>query len=129
MSWILKVRDRFQAAHYLKGYKGKCENVHGHTFHVEVHVRVTELDEIGIGIDFAEIKQAMADLLPDHTLLNEIYDFNPTAENIARRLYDVLKQAFPVQSVTVWESEDASATYSEDPCDLRLASGGRPQAG
>ena len=115
MSWILKVRDRFHAAHYLKGYKGKCENVHGHTFHVEVHVRVTELDEIGIGIDFAEIKQAMADLLPDHTLLNEIYDFNPTAENIARRLYDVLKQAFPVQSVTVWESEDASATYSEDP--------------
>lgn len=114
MSWILMVRDRFHAAHYLKGYQGKCEKIHGHTFHVEVRVKVTELDETGIGIDFTEIKQAMADLLPDHTLLNEVYDFNPTAENLARWLHDELKQAFPVQSVTVWESEDASATYSED---------------
>jgi 6-pyruvoyltetrahydropterin/6-carboxytetrahydropterin synthase len=114
MSWILKVRDRFHAAHYLKEYKGKCEKIHGHTFHVEVRIKVFELDEIGIGIDFTEIKKALADILPDHALLNEVYDFNPSAENIARRLYNELKQAFPVQSVTVWESEDAAATYSED---------------
>jgi len=115
MSWILKVRDRFHAAHYLKEYKGKCEKVHGHTFHVEVRVLVKELDKTGIGIDFAEIKKALARILPDHTLLNEIYDFNPTAENLARQMYLELKPLFPVQSITVWESEDASATYSEDP--------------
>ncbi len=115
MSWILKVRDRFQAAHFLREYQGKCEKVHGHTFHVEVHVRVTQLDKTGIGIDFADIKQALTEILPDHTMLNEVYEFNPSAENLARRFLKDLKQRFPVQSVTVWESEDASATYFEDP--------------
>ncbi len=114
MSWILKVRDRFQAAHYLREYQGKCENVHGHTFHVEVHVRVTQLNKIGIGIDFTEIKQALAGILPDHTMLNEVYEFNPSAENLARRFFVELRERFPVESVTVWESEDASATYFED---------------
>ncbi len=114
MSWTLKVRDRFSAAHYLRGYQGKCEKVHGHTFLVEVAVRARALDRIGIGFDFAEIKKALAALLPDHTLLNEAFSFNPTAENIARHLYAELKKAYPVESVTVWESEDASATYSED---------------
>ena len=90
MSWILSVRDRFQAAHFLREYQGKCEKVHGHSFQVEVRVRVTELDSIGIGIDFAEIREALAAILPDHTLLNEVYDFNPTAENLARRFYTEL---------------------------------------
>ncbi len=115
MSWILKVRDRFQAAHFLREYQGKCEKVHGHTFHVEVHIRVTELNKTGIGIDFIDIKHALTEILPDHTMLNEVYDFNPSAENLARRFFKDLKQRFPVQSVTVWESEDASATYFEDP--------------
>ena len=115
MSWTLKVRDRFQAAHFLREYQGKCERVHGHTFYVEVHVRVTQLDKTGIGIDFTDIKQALTEILPDHTMLNEVYDFNPSAENLARRFFSDLKQRFPVQSVTVWESEDASATYFEDP--------------
>jgi len=52
MSWILKVREKFQAAHFLKEYKGKCEKIHGHTFYVEVEIEVTELDKTGIGIDF-----------------------------------------------------------------------------
>jgi len=114
MSWILKVRDRFQAAHFLKGYNGKCEKIHGHTFHVEVRVRVTKLDKTGIGIDFTEIKKKLSEILPDHTLLNEVYDFNPSAENLSRHFYHELKKSFPVKEVTVWESEDASATYSED---------------
>lgn len=115
MSWILKVRDRFHAAHYLREYQGKCEKVHGHTFHVEVHIRVTQLDKTGIGIDFTEIKQVLSEILPDHTMLNETYEFNPSAENLARQFFMDLKHRFPVQSVTVWESEDASATYFEDP--------------
>lgn len=115
MSWVLRVRDRFQAAHYLEEYKGKCEKVHGHTFHVEIGIRVHELDRTGIGIDFTEIKQKLAEILPDHTLLNEVYDFNPSAENLSRHFHEMLGKLFPVESVTVWESEDASATYTEDP--------------
>jgi 6-pyruvoyltetrahydropterin/6-carboxytetrahydropterin synthase len=114
MSWILKIRDRFQAAHFLKEYKGKCEKMHGHTFEVEVQIKVPELDDTGIGIDFTEIKQTLTGILPDHSLLNEIYDFNPSAENLARHFYGALKKTYAVKEVTVWESEDASATYSED---------------
>jgi 6-pyruvoyltetrahydropterin/6-carboxytetrahydropterin synthase len=114
MSWILRVRDKFQAAHFLKGYEGRCENVHGHSFQVEVTIEVRELDKIGLGIDFALIKKTLTEALPDHTLLNDIYEFNPSAENMARRLYEILSKSFPVKDVTVWESEDASATYSED---------------
>ncbi|HSA95615.1 MAG TPA: 6-carboxytetrahydropterin synthase QueD [Acidobacteriota bacterium] len=114
MSWILNIRDKFSAAHYLREYKGKCEKVHGHTFRVEVAVRARELDRTGIGFDFAEIKAALTTLLPDHALLNEVYAFNPTAENLARHFYGELKKTYPVVSVTVWESEDAAAAYSED---------------
>jgi len=113
MSWILKVRDKFPAAHFLKGYEGKCEKVHGHTFQVEVQIEVRDLDKTGIGIDFTEIKKTLAGVLPDHTLLNDVYDFNPSAENLARHFYGRLKEVYPVKEVTVWESEDASATYSE----------------
>ena len=114
MSWTLKVRDKFSAAHYLKEYKGKCEKVHGHTFQVEAVLEVEELDHTGIGIDFAQIKAKLAEVLPDHALLNEVFPFNPSAENIARHLFGELKKKYPVESVTVWESEDASATYAED---------------
>jgi 6-pyruvoyltetrahydropterin/6-carboxytetrahydropterin synthase len=114
MSWTLKVRDRFSAAHFLRGYKGKCEKVHGHTFQVEVEVRAAVLDESGIGVDFTEIKTALAGALPDHTLLNEVFPFNPSAENLARHLFGELRRRFPVRAVTVWESDDASATYAED---------------
>jgi len=113
MSWILKVREKFQAAHFLKEYEGKCERIHGHTFQVEVNLRVDKLDNIGIGIDFTEIKKKLTEILPDHTLLNEIYEFNPSAENLAKHFYLELKKQYPVKEVTVWESEDASATYFE----------------
>lgn len=114
MSWILKVNEKFQAAHFLKDYRGKCEKIHGHTFRVEVQVRVIELDKRGIGIDFAEIKKKLNEILPDHTFLNEIYEFNPSAENLARHFFQELKQHFPLKEVTVWESENAAAAYSED---------------
>jgi len=57
MSWKLKVRDKFSAAHFLREYQGKCEKLHGHTFQVEVEIAVTELDKTGLGIDFVEIKK------------------------------------------------------------------------
>jgi len=114
MKWTLMVKDRFQAAHYLKGYKGDCAKVHGHTFAVEVKISINSLDKIGIGIDFKTIKAKIKEIMPDHTLLNDVYDFNPTAENLSRHFYQELKKCFPVSEVTVWESDDASATYSED---------------
>jgi 6-pyruvoyltetrahydropterin/6-carboxytetrahydropterin synthase len=114
MGWTLNVRDHFSAAHYLREYHGKCEKVHGHTFRVEVRIEVAELDATGLGIDFVLIKEKLASVLPDHKLLNEVYDFNPSAENLARRFFQDLKPIFPVKAVTVWESEDASATYAED---------------
>jgi 6-pyruvoyltetrahydropterin/6-carboxytetrahydropterin synthase len=114
MSWTLKVRDRFSAAHFLREYKGKCEKVHGHTFQVEVEIAVRELDSTGLGIDFTLIKAKLAEILPDHSLLNDVYPFNPSAENLARRFFEDLKPHFPVRAVTVWESEDACAVYAED---------------
>jgi 6-pyruvoyltetrahydropterin/6-carboxytetrahydropterin synthase len=114
MSWTLRVRDHFSAAHYLREYQGKCEKVHGHTFQVEVAIEVHELDKTGLGIDFTDIKQKLASILPDHVLLNDLFEFNPSAENLARRLFQDMKKYYPVKSVTVWESEDASASYTED---------------
>ncbi len=114
MSWLLRVKDRFSAAHYLKEYKGKCERVHGHTFQVEVLIEVEELGRAGIGFDFTEIKKDLAAILPDHTLLNDVLPFNPSAENLSRHFYGEMKKKYPVKSFTVWESEDASATYSEN---------------
>jgi 6-pyruvoyltetrahydropterin/6-carboxytetrahydropterin synthase len=114
MSWTLRVRDHFSAAHYLREYQGKCEKVHGHTFQVEVVIEVKELDKTGLGIDFTDIKEKLSSILPDHTLLNDLFEFNPSAENLARRLFQDMKKYYPIKAVTVWESEDASATYTED---------------
>ncbi len=114
MSWKLRVQDKFSAAHFLREYKGKCEKVHGHTFRVEVEVEARELDASGIGLDFTRIKRRLAEVLPDHALLNEVFPFTPSAENLARHFFEVLRPDFPVTAVTVWESDDASATFTED---------------
>ncbi|MCX7973519.1 MAG: 6-carboxytetrahydropterin synthase [Candidatus Aminicenantes bacterium] len=114
MSWLLRIRETFQAAHYLKDYGGKCERTHGHTFKVEVVVEVNELNPTGIGLDFAEIKKMVSEILPDHTHLNEVFPFNPSAENLARYFFEALKSKLPLREVTVWESDDAAATYTEN---------------
>jgi 6-pyruvoyltetrahydropterin/6-carboxytetrahydropterin synthase len=114
MSWELIVKQSFSAAHYLENYRGKCENMHGHTFVVEAAFSTVTLNEAGISIDFTELKQVLRELLPDHKLLNEVYDFIPSAENLARHFYLELKRRYPVRSVLVWESEHAGARYAED---------------
>jgi 6-pyruvoyltetrahydropterin/6-carboxytetrahydropterin synthase len=119
----LMVETMFSAAHQLKGYKGKCERLHGHNWKVQVHVIAEKLNEIDIAIDFHEMKSLTNEVVSalDHSILNEIFPFtekNPSSENIAKWVYDSLRkkienETIQLSAVTVWESENASATYYE----------------
>jgi len=116
----ISVREHFDAAHALRGYKGKCENIHGHRFEVVVTLRFNELDDIGLAYDFSEIKKHLREVLAhfDHTSLNEIVPFdsiNPSSENIASTIYEELRRReLPVFSVKVCESPSSCVTYAPD---------------
>ncbi len=123
MPWVLKVTDSFSSAHFLKNYRGKCENVHGHNWRVELEVVGEKIDKTGLLIDFKVLKGILKDVLGvlDHRLLNEIPPFdrcNPSSENIAKVIFEQVKERLPegvrVRSVTVWESDNACATYFEE---------------
>jgi len=113
----IKIEGDFSSAHNLRGYKGKCEDLHGHNWKVKVVVASPQLDKIGMVMDFKLFKERLYSLLDklDHKYLNQIAYFkkvNPTSENIAKYIYDNLKLKIPgLYSVTVWESDKASATY------------------
>jgi 6-pyruvoyltetrahydropterin/6-carboxytetrahydropterin synthase len=119
----LSVQSYFAAAHRLKHYQGKCEALHGHNWKVEVTVQALELNAIGLAIDFKDLKEMLNEALAplDHTCLNDIppfNDINPSSENIAKFIYEVLKKKLPGQPVTltrvsVWESENSWAAYYE----------------
>ena len=118
-----KVISSFAAAHNLVNFRGKCENLHGHNWKVEVVLRGTRLEENGILLDFGEIKKAVREILEelDHKYLNELPFFmreNPSSENIARFLFERLSEKLNtgdrrLYSVSAWESADACATYME----------------
>lgn len=117
----LMVRDHFAAAHRLRGHSGKCENQHGHNWTVEAEVRAEELDEMGLVLDFADMKQALALVMDelDHKDINELEAFsvvNPSSENLARHVFERLEaqlagQSVQVIAVHIWESRDCRATY------------------
>jgi 6-pyruvoyltetrahydropterin/6-carboxytetrahydropterin synthase len=118
--YLLAVEKSFEAAHYLRGYKGKCENLHGHRFKVVVRLKAEELNGIGIAYDFTDLKKDMADILAryDHGCLNDVEPFdkiNPSSENIARTIYDQLKPLYSgsvgIESIEVWESPESCAVY------------------
>jgi len=118
------VKTHFSAAHSLKGYPGDCARMHGHNWIIEVFVRCKQLDEIGIGIDFKDIKHAVKDVLEglDHFNLNELPAFrgvNPSSENIAKFLYEELGEKLnsdvvKVSKVKVYETPVAGACYWEE---------------
>lgn len=120
----LTVETSFSAAHQIRGYKGKCENVHGHNWKVHVHVSSQSLDEIDLVMDFGELKRMAKEIVAqlDHCFLNDVFPFteiNPSSENIAKWIFDSLKkkikdESIRVAAVTVWESESSSCTYYED---------------
>jgi 6-pyruvoyltetrahydropterin/6-carboxytetrahydropterin synthase len=118
------VKSHFSAAHALTGYNGDCSRLHGHNWIVEAFVRCSRLDEIGIGIDFRDIKKAVKDVLNglDHLNLNELPSFaaeNPTSENIAKYLYKQIgkklnSEYIRVSKVKVCETPGAGAFYWEE---------------
>lgn len=116
------IRKSFSAAHLLKEIGGKCEELHGHNFIVEVSAAAEALNEEGLLIDFRDLKrwtdEVLADL--DHKYLNELpffKDVNPSSERVARFLFERIgakmgKGAVALTRVTVWESENARVSYS-----------------
>jgi queuosine biosynthesis protein QueD len=116
----LRVKSHFDAAHALRGYPGECRQLHGHTWDVEVTVAGAELDEIGIVYDFKLLKEDLEHVLDryDHAYLNDLAPFDelsPTAENLARVIYESLAETIDARvtlvEVAVWESPVARLSY------------------
>ncbi len=120
----LTILTHFAAAHNLLNYQGDCENLHGHNWRVEVTVTATELDHAGLGIDFKILKKHSKEVMDylDHKYLNDLDAFkglSPSSERIAKFIYERLENSLAdysakMEKVTVWESDNAYATYTAD---------------
>jgi 6-pyruvoyltetrahydropterin/6-carboxytetrahydropterin synthase len=117
----VSVEHHFDAAHYLRNYHGKCENIHGHRFKVVAHLKAEKLNKIGLAYDFVELKKHIVDVIAkfDHTCINDVPPFdkiNASSENIAATIYKRLKTKLPKEvslaGVEVWESPQTCITYS-----------------
>jgi 6-pyruvoyltetrahydropterin/6-carboxytetrahydropterin synthase len=122
----ITVEETFAAGHYLRNYRGKCENPHGHNYRVRARLEGSELDQAGLLLDFKDLKQAIRPTMErfDHQMMNDLEPFNtvnPSAENIARYFFQQIKQHLArvtggrvtVKEVTIWETEATTATYFE----------------
>ncbi len=120
----LTVVTEFAAAHTLRDYSGACSRLHGHNWKVETEAVATQLDAIGMAVDFKVLKKAANEVgdQMDHYYLNDLAPFkqtNPTAENIAAYMYReisarVNNDQIKVTAVTLWETERACVRYSEE---------------
>jgi 6-pyruvoyltetrahydropterin/6-carboxytetrahydropterin synthase len=122
----VSVDEGFSAGHALRGYRGKCENTHGHNYKVRITLQGSKLDSVGLLCDFMHLKKIIRDVIQglDHQFLNDLPHFaevNPSAENVAKYFYDQASKemaALPagahIIAVTVWETDVASATYWPD---------------
>ena len=122
----ITVEDTFAAGHYLRNYRGKCENQNGLNYKVRVTLCGEELDRAGLLLDFKDLKDVMRDTVErlDHQMINDLDPFtvlNPSAENLAKYFYDQTQAKLHtatngrvrVKDVTVWETETTTATYFE----------------
>jgi 6-pyruvoyltetrahydropterin/6-carboxytetrahydropterin synthase len=131
----VSVEDSFAAGHALRGYRGKCENVHGHNYKVRVTLEGVSLNSIGLLFDFKDLKEAIQGAIRklDHRFMNEVPPFdvvNPSAENLAKYFHEEISRLLAtsshasmpaggemvpcrVQNVTVWETDTTTATYFE----------------
>ncbi len=120
----ISVEQHFDAAHFLRGYQGKCEALHGHRFRAVVKVRASRVNDIGIAYDFTELKRHLGDIISrfDHTCLNDVPPFdqtNPSSENIASVIYNELQVKLAgtpvsISSIEIWESPQSGVAYSPD---------------
>ena len=118
------IKTHFSGGHHLRDYPGNCEKPHGHNWKVELEAVATQLDEVGMGIDFKVMKKAANDVGDelDHRYLNDLEPFkevNPTAENIAAYMYKEISarinsDTIKVTALTLWETERACVRYSEE---------------
>ncbi|MFC2068900.1 6-carboxytetrahydropterin synthase QueD [Chloroflexota bacterium] len=120
----ISIEQHFDSAHFIRGYHGKCEALHGHRFRVVAMIKATRLDGIGLTYDFVELKQILRETLLrfDHVCLNDITPFdtiNPSSENMAAAIYDELNlklrgSTVSLIAVEVWESPQTGVSYSPD---------------
>ena len=119
------IERNFSSAHQLRGYKGKCENLHGHNYKIEIYARGRELDNIGLLVDFGELKDAADEIVQylDHRNINELPPFdeelNPSAENLARYILEQVSSRVGDDRVSVYkvrcfETPTSVATYQVD---------------
>jgi 6-pyruvoyltetrahydropterin/6-carboxytetrahydropterin synthase len=116
------VEETFAAGHALRNYHGKCENLHGHNYRIQVTLQGAELDSIGLLVDFVQVKKSLQTVVDrlDHQFLNDLAPFdklNPSAENIARYFYDEISGGLSddgrvtLRQIKIWETDTTSATY------------------
>ena len=117
------IDTHFAAAHALHGYDGECRDLHGHTWKVRVEVQTDHQDAVGIGMDFKALKAQVRTVIDrlDHHHINAVPPFdkiNPTAENLAKYIYDEVKGGLPAHAamsqVVVWESDHYAVSYYEE---------------
>jgi len=118
------VEQYFEAAHFLRGYQGKCENVHGHRYTIKVRLKADKLNDIGLVYDFTDMKRHLRGILAkyDHALLNDITPFdriNPSVENISCTIYEELKSKLTgepvvIAAVEAWENPQQGIVYTPD---------------
>lgn len=115
----LRIETEFDAAHKLKGYQGKCANLHGHTWKVEAFILGEKLDSVGMIIDFGLLKNRLKDITEclDHSYLNDKPEIgNPTSENMAKHIFDKMKnlpEGIKLERIRIWESPRSWCEYYE----------------
>jgi len=115
----LRIESHFDAAHELIGYEGKCAELHGHTWKVEVFIVGEKLDDLGILLDFDILKEKLGKTIErlDHKFLNDIKEIgNPTCENLSKYIFETLKELpkhIKLEKVRIWEGEKNWCEYHE----------------
>ena len=124
--YTVSVRAHYDSAHFLRNYNGKCEQLHGHRYVVEVALQAEELNESGIAYDFVDLKKVLRDLAErlDHRLINEVEPFTEwesSSENQARYFFEGIQSRLPPELAPgllyarVWETPNQWAMYSTRP--------------